>query len=47
MTHGQSNADSESESTICVSRRWVYTNDFLAGLLLGSLPIMGDLTYGE
>jgi len=35
--------DSESESTTSVSRRWVYTNDLLAGLLLGSLPILTAL----
>jgi len=32
-----------SESTTSVSRRWIYTNDFLAGLLLGSLPILTAL----
>jgi len=35
--------DSESESTTSVSRRWLYTNDLLAGLLLGSLPILTAL----
>jgi len=34
---------SSSESTTSVSRRWVYTNDLLAGLLLGSLPILTAL----
>jgi len=33
----------ESESTTSVSRRWLYTNDLLAGLLLGSLPILTAL----
>jgi len=36
-------SDPESESTTSVSRRWVYTNDVLAGLLLGSLPILTAL----
>jgi len=36
-------SNSESESTTSVSRRWIYTNDFLAGLLLGSLPILTAL----
>jgi len=36
-------SDPESESTTSVSRRWIYTNDFLAGLLLGSLPILTAL----
>jgi len=36
-------SDPESESTTSVSRRWVYTNDLLAGLLLGSLPILTAL----
>lgn len=35
--------ESESESTTSVSRRWIYTNDLLAGLLLGSLPILTAL----
>jgi len=35
--------ESESESTTSVSRRWIYTNDFLAGLLLGSLPVLTAL----
>ncbi len=34
---------SESESTTSVSRRWLYTNDVLAGLLLGSLPVLTAL----
>jgi len=33
----------DSESTTSVSRRWLYTNDLLAGLLLGSLPILTAL----
>jgi len=33
----------EPESTTSVSRRWIYTNDFLAGLLLGSFPILTAL----
>jgi len=33
----------EPESTTSVSRRWVYTNDILAGLLLGSLPVLTGL----
>jgi len=32
-----------SDSTTSVSRRWLYTNDVLAGLLLGSLPILTAL----
>jgi len=36
-------SDPESESTTSVSRRWIYTNDLLAGLLLGSLPILTAL----
>jgi len=43
MTGEQSNADSESESTTSVSRRWIYTNDILAGLLLASFPILTGL----
>jgi len=41
-TESESDPDSdpESESTTSVSRRWLYTNDVLAGLLLGSLPIL-------
>jgi len=39
----KSESDPESESTTSVSRRWVYTNDLLAGLLLGSLPILTAL----
>jgi len=35
--------ESESESTTSVSRRWVFTNDVLAGLLLASLPILTAL----
>jgi len=44
-TESESDPDSdpESESTTSVSRRWVYTNDLLAGLLLGSLPILTAL----
>jgi len=38
-----SESESDSESTTSVSRRWVYTNDLLAGLLLGSLPILTAL----
>jgi len=34
---------SSSESTTSVSRRWLYTNDVLAGLLLGSLPVLTAL----
>jgi len=37
------NPKSDSESTTSVSRRWIYTNDVLAGLLLGSLPILTGL----
>jgi len=36
-------SDPSSESTTSVSRRWIYTNDLLAGLLLGSLPILTAL----
>jgi len=36
-------SESKSESTTSVSRRWLYTNDLLAGLLLGSLPILTAL----
>jgi len=36
-------SDPSSESTTSVSRRWLYTNDVLAGLLLGSLPILTAL----
>jgi len=36
-------SDPESESTTSVSRRWLYTNDLLAGLLLGSLPVLTAL----
>ena len=44
-TESESDPDSdpESESTTSVSRRWLYTNDLLAGLLLGSLPILTAL----
>jgi len=42
-TESDSDSDPESESTTSVSRRWVYTNDLLAGLLLGSLPILTAL----
>jgi len=36
-------SDPSSESTTSVSRRWIFTNDLLAGLLLGSLPILTAL----
>jgi len=39
----KSESDPESESTTSVSRRWLYTNDLLAGLLLGSLPVLTAL----
>jgi len=39
----ESDPESESESTTSVSRRWIFTNDLLAGLLLGSLPILTAL----
>jgi hypothetical protein len=42
-TESDPESNSESESTTSVSRRWIYTNDFLAGLLLGSLPILTAL----
>jgi len=42
-TATESESDPKSESTTSVSRRWIYTNDFLAGLLLGSLPILTAL----
>jgi len=42
-TESESDPESDSESTTSVSRRWIYTNDFLAGLLLGSLPILTAL----
>jgi len=42
-TESDSESDPESESTTSVSRRWLYTNDLLAGLLLGSLPILTAL----
>jgi len=42
-TESESDPDSDSESTTSVSRRWLYTNDLLAGLLLGSLPILTAL----
>jgi len=35
--------DPEPESTTSVSRRWIYTNDALAGLLLSSLAILTGL----
>jgi len=35
--------DPEPESTTSVSRRWIYTNDALAGLLLSSLAILTAL----
>jgi len=39
-TESESGSEPDSESTTSVSRRWVFTNDLLAGLLLGSLPIL-------
>jgi len=39
----ETESESQSESTTSVSRRWIYTNDLLAGLLLGSLPILTAL----
>jgi len=46
-TAAESESDPESnpssESTTSVSRRWIFTNDLLAGLLLGSLPILTAL----
>jgi len=42
-TATESESDPSSESTTSVSRRWLYTNDVLAGLLLGSLPILTAL----
>jgi hypothetical protein len=42
-TTTESDPESDPESTTSVSRRWVYTNDLLAGLLLGSLPILTAL----
>jgi len=42
-TATESESDPKSESTTSVSRRWIYTNDLLAGLLLGSLPILTAL----
>jgi len=39
----ESESAPSSESTTSVSRRWLYTNDLLAGLLLGSLPILTAL----
>jgi len=41
--NSNNNTESESESTTSVSRRWVFTNDVLAGLLLASLPILTAL----
>jgi len=41
--NSNNNTESESESTTSVSRRWVFTNDILAGLLLASLPILTAL----
>jgi len=35
--------EADPESTTSVSRRWIYTNDLLAGLLLGTLPILTAL----
>jgi len=43
MTNRPQNDETESESTTSVSRRWVFTNDVLAGLLLASLPILTAL----
>jgi len=37
--HSDTDSD-EPESTTSVSRRWIYTNDLLAGLLLSSLAIL-------
>ena len=42
-TESESGSEPDSESTTSVSRRWLYTNDLLAGLLLGSLPILTAL----
>jgi len=42
-TATKSESDPEPESTTSVSQRWIYTNDLLAGLLLGSLPILTAL----
>jgi hypothetical protein len=42
-TESDPESNSESESTTSVSRRWIFTNDLLAGLLLGSLPILTAL----
>jgi len=42
-TESDRETESDSESTMSVSRRWVYTNDLLAGLLLGSLPVLTTL----
>jgi len=42
-TESESDPESDPESTTSVSRRWLYTNDVLAGLLLGSLPILTAL----
>jgi hypothetical protein len=42
-TMTETGTDTESESTTSVSRRWIYTNDLLAGLLLASLPILTAL----
>jgi len=43
MTNRPQNDETESESTTSVSRRWIYTNDVLAGFLLGSLPVLTAL----
>jgi hypothetical protein len=32
--------DSDPESTSSISKRWIFTNDLLAFILLGSLPIL-------
>jgi len=42
-TESDPEPDPSSESTTSVSKRWLYTNDLLAGLLLGSLPILTAL----
>jgi len=42
-TESESQSESQSESTTSVSRRWIFTNDLLAGLLLASLPILTAL----
>jgi len=42
-TESDSESEPDSESTTSVNRRWIYTNDFLAGLLLASLPVLTAL----